>query len=234
MAIWDLSRFRLLQIGLAVASTLACEERGHEAQEVEEEVEVWNSALQRCRKSVEEMYPGARVETQSTIESESPGRFEVQGYIGFQSSDLILQDWTCTVSRSTLFGDWDAPKLEYAEPRIIASTPAVEVDDRALSANTEVEAVEAKPEREESEPQWIVEYSGHSACPSLDDWKRFTDEMLGKNWAHDLPGSCVRLPKGTSVREIERQEYRDYSFVKVRLSDGRELWLEPANLAKPN
>ena len=72
---------------------------------------------------------------------------------------------------------------------------------------------------------------GGSGCASMKKWKKLTDEIAKGNYEEDIVTTCTWLEKGTRVYgPIENIEYKGYPFVKVRLSSGREVWIEPSIL----
>ena len=78
--------------------------------------------------------------------------------------------------------------------------------------------------------EWRTKWGG-SGCVSISVWKKLVDNFLKGNYLEDETKVCTWLEKGTRVYgPIEQVEYRGSKFARVRLSSGREVWIEPSIL----
>lgn len=79
--------------------------------------------------------------------------------------------------------------------------------------------------------EYRIEF-GCSACPDLEPWKIFADEMNKGNWSAELPSSCVWLERGEVVYgpPLARESYEASDFVQIKLRSGTSVWIEASQL----
>jgi hypothetical protein len=74
--------------------------------------------------------------------------------------------------------------------------------------------------------------SGHYACPDLKPFKQLSDEVEKGNFQRAakmrFPPSCVWLEKGDTLfgPPLEESEYHSSKFLKMKLRDGSDVWVE--------
>ena len=74
-----------------------------------------------------------------------------------------------------------------------------------------------------------LQYAG-SACPTVGPWKTGRDRLMKGDYKWNLPPECIVLSAGTRTYGfMDQVEYRSSEFVKVRLDNGKEYWIEPVN-----
>lgn len=99
--------------------------------------------------------------------------------------------------------------------------------------------------------EYRVEFGFH-VCPSIVPWKRMADQIVERDrrlqlarqdgtnlsgeemvaMVSDLPTSCDWISEGDTVYgpPIKKETYKKWSYVQIRLRDGRIVWAEDGNL----
>lgn len=82
----------------------------------------------------------------------------------------------------------------------------------------------------DSKPQQVR--FGFSACPTIEPWKVFVDEMARKNYKAELPASCIWMKEGDLFYEIGKTitPYKQADFLTIKLPSGRTMWIEASNI----
>ncbi len=100
--------------------------------------------------------------------------------------------------------------------------------------------IELEPFQEEKTPQinhgehiMRVKWTG-SACPYLNHWKKFSDEMKKGNYMYNKPKSCFVVKRHTLISgPIKTETYNNKDYVYVRMSNGKKYWMESGAVNLP-